>query len=335
MRVGIVGCGGIAQVHGLCISKLNDVSITCFCDIKIERAKKMQDVYGGNVYDSLTSMLLNEQIDVLHICTPHYLHVPMALEALKKHIHVFMEKPPVINREEYKLLIEGSWDTYLGFCFQNRYNPSVIKVKEMIEEGITGKVLGVRGIVSWSRDESYYTNSDWRGNLSMEGGGVLINQTIHTLDLMHYFMNGRIKSVDAIMTNHHLKGVIDVEDTMSIYISYEEGSGSFYGTNSYIESVPPLIELECENMRIRIEELNVTCYYKDGRTITLDIIHKEGYGKDYWGAGHLDCIHDFYDCINNKKTFKQDLEGVKDTIFLMLDAYESARNHIEVKYNDE
>lgn len=334
MRVGIVGCGGIAQVHGTCLSKLNDVRITCFCDTKIERAKKMQDMYGGNIYDSLTSMLEHEDMDVLHICTPHYLHVTMALEARKHKIHVFMEKPPVISREEYELLKEGNHDTYLGFCFQNRYNPSVIKVKEMIEEGVTGKVLGVRGIVSWSRNESYYTESEWRGSINTEGGGVLINQSIHTLDLMHYFMGGTIKSVDAIMTNHHLKGVIEVEDTMSIYITYEQGIGSFYATNSYLKSMPPFIEIECENMRIRMEELSVTCYYVDGRIISLDIMNKEGFGKDYWGAGHLECIHDFYDCLVNKKRFKQDLEGVKDTIHLMLDAYESARSHKEVRYHD-
>ena len=333
MKVGIVGCGGIASVHCKSLSNIDSVTLAGFCDIKKDRALAFSKEYGGKVYETIDEMLEGD-MDVIHICTPHYLHVPMALAALKAEKHVFMEKPPVMTRKELEQLERANElkKTYLGFCFQNRYNPSVLAIKKLLKEKTFGKILGVRGIVTWARHKEYYSESDWRGQLKYEGGGALINQSIHTLDLMDYFIQDEIHKVDAVMTNHHLKGRIEVEDTMSIYLEYKNTIGSFYATNSYAVSTPPLIELECENGRIRMEELEVTCYHKDGRVESLDIEKKQGYGKSYWGVGHQDCIADFYHCMEVKKTFQQDLDGVRNCIHLMLDAYDSAREGKVIEY---
>lgn len=125
----------------------------------------------------------------MHICTPHYLHVPMAVYGLTHGVHVFMEKPPVISGEQLAQLEEavaGS-DRRLGLCFQNRYNPSVQEVKKLLASGEAGRIRGARGLVTWSRGREYYTESGWRGSLATEGGGALINQSVHTLDLLAYF----------------------------------------------------------------------------------------------------------------------------------------------------
>ena len=105
-RVGIVGCGGIAHVHAQVLEHMEDMELAAFADIRPERAEEFADRLGGNAYASLEAMLENEKLDALHICTPHYLHVPMAIEALEKGLDVVMEKPPAISKEQQAQLRE-------------------------------------------------------------------------------------------------------------------------------------------------------------------------------------------------------------------------------------
>ena len=173
----IVGCGGIAQVHAKALRDGDYAELAACADIRPERAETMAQQYGGKAYSSLEEMLDGEAIDVLHICTPHSLHTPMAKEAVRRGIQVFTEKPPVISREqwaEFSALGEGK--VRVGICFQNRYNRSVRYLEELLASGKPGKVLGARAFVTWRRDAPYYTESGWRGSLQTEGGGVLINQ---------------------------------------------------------------------------------------------------------------------------------------------------------------
>lgn len=325
MKTAIIGCGNIAAIHAECIHRLSEHELIAFVDIKLERAQTFVNRYGGQEYSSLEEMLHKEKIEVIHICTPHYLHTPMAIYGLQQGVHVFMEKPPVISYEQLKQLKDIKTDKQLGFCFQNRYNPSVIKVKELLASGSAGKILGARGYVTWNRPENYYNSSDWRGSLEYEGGGVLINQSIHTLDLLHYFMEDSPVSIDSVITNHHLKGCIEVEDTMSAYVKYPNAVVSFYATTAYIDDAPPMIELCCETMTIRMEDLDVTCYHKNKSVEKIQVPEIKGYGKSYWGAGHENCIRDFYQSIQENRKFSLNLEEMEETIRLMLGAYESGR----------
>jgi predicted dehydrogenase len=332
MRIGIVGCGSIAAIHAKCLKKISEHELVAYADIKPERAEAFAKEYGGKAYSSMEIMIEKEGLDAIHICTPHYLHTPMAIFGLKSGVHVFMEKPPVISIEQWKELknaASGS-DQQLGLCFQNRYNPSVRKAKELIVSGEAGKVIGARGMVTWNRKAEYYTESDWRGRLDYEGGGALINQSVHTLDLLHYLVGQPLQSVDAVIANHHLKGIIEVEDMMSAYIKYPEAVVCFYVTTAYSADSAPLIEVNCEHMVIRIEDLNVTCYYKNGETVSIPMEGNRGYGKGYWGAGHEDCIRDFYQCIEQDRSFALNPVTMEETVLLMLGAYKSAREGHEV-----
>lgn len=184
--------------------------------------------------------------------------------------------------------------------------------------------MGARGIVTWNRTAEYYTDSSWRGKWATEGGGALINQSIHTMDLLGEFL-GKPIWVEAGIANHHLAGVIEVEDTMEAYISYENAKASFYATTAYCDDAPPLIEVVCENMRFRIEVPEVTVFYKDGSKERKELNAHKILGKSYWGSGHLACIEDFYHCIQSGKEFKNNLCGVENTIRLMLACYDAAR----------
>lgn len=333
IRAGIVGCGTIAQIHAACLSNIEGVELVAAADIITEKAKALTKQYGGSAYASLKDMLEGEKLHVLHICTPHYLHVPMAITALREGYHVFMEKPPAMSYGEYEELkiAEMQSQGQLGLCFQNRYNPGSLQAGALIRQGITGNIIGGRAMVSWSREKEYYTESGWRGSLMTEGGGALINQAVHSLDLLTLFL-GKPVTADAVMANHHLKGIIEVEDMMEAYIRYEGGAvGNFYATTAYCTNMPPLIELHCEKMNIRVEEMRAVCFDREGKEIEKDALpvsvnnQKIILGKSYWGAGHLDCITDYYKALSEGKKIPIGLKETADTMQLMLAVYESAR----------
>lgn len=328
-KAGIVGCGAIAQVHAEAISEMRDVELVAGADIKLDRAERLMERYGGKAYQSLEEMLAHEQLDVLHICTPHALHTAMAATAAENGIAVFTEKPPVTSIEQWKTLCSTAEQTPIGICFQNRYNQSVQYIKRLLESGKPGDFLGARAVLSWSRDLAYYKDSGWRGEWATEGGGVLINQAIHTLDLLVYFL-GRATSVDARMQNFHLKGQIEVEDTLEARINMGGVSALFYATTAYCTNAPVLFELVCANATIRMEELKVVVLWNDGREETAAFQMKQVAGKVYWGSGHLVCIRDFYDHLDKQEAPPIGVREVRDTVELLLATYESAQRETEI-----
>ena len=326
-RVGLVGCGGIAQVHGAALQELPGVELAACADIRPERARDFAEKYGGRAYASLEAMLEGERLDSLHICTPHSLHTPMAKLAAGRGLHVFTEKPPVIRWDQWREFQElEKAPVRVGVCFQNRYNQSVHLLKEVLASGEAGKVLGARAFVTWHREAPYYTESGWRGSLETEGGGVLINQSIHTLDLLVRFL-GKPTQVEATMTNHHLRGVIEVEDTLEAYLTFGDVHALFYATTAHCVDSPVLIELECEKVTIRMEEGELHLAWKDGTRQDFSLVPPKSpaAGKAYWGASHGLCIRDFYESLRKNLPFLNSISGVRDTVELMLETYVRGR----------
>ena len=330
VRVGIVGCGNIGKVHAEVLKNMKHIQIQAFVDKNLENALKLAKIYGGDntgCYSSLSEMLSTEEIDVLHICTPHYLHVSMAKEALARKIHVFMEKPPAISKEEFFSLKEAKNQSgkEVGICFQNRYNKTTEKICDSLKNRTLGKIKGARAFLTWNRQAGYYEESGWRGMWSMEGGGVLINQAIHTLDLLTYFF-GKAEQVEVSMHNHHLKNVIEVEDTIEAYITFSSGNVCFYATNAYAEDAPVLLEIVCENGKIRMEGERLEITEDNGEKIAYDFTKKERWeGKNYWGNSHQTCIQDFYDSIAAGRAYRNRLESVENTFELTMEMYDFIR----------
>lgn len=328
MKIAIAGCGSIAQVHAEIISRLPGQQLVAAADDIFSRAQAVQKQYGVRPYISVQEMLEQENIEVLHICTPHYLHTPMAAAALKKGIHVFLEKPPVISRKQWEELknaaASAKGQAMVGVCFQNRFHPGVRYLKEQLAAGAFGKITGARGLVTWCRTEDYYTAGDWRGCLQKAGGGALINQAIHTLDLIQYLIDESPLEIQAVVDNQHLKKKIEVEDTMAAYLTYPSATACFYVSTAYVADAPPILELECETARIRLEDLELYITPKNESTRKIPFEEQERLGKSYWGFGHLDCIREFYKSIETKTSFPIGLEQIEATIWLMLRAYEAA-----------
>lgn len=330
MRVAIIGCGNIAQVHAWALGEIKTNSIVAFADCRSDRAEKMAQKFTGgqaNIYVDYLEMLEQEKPDVVHICTPHYLHVPMAMEALKRGVSVFMEKPPAITQAEFDKLIvvEKESAARLGFCFQNRYKTAIHKLDSIVGTKEFGEVISARSFVTWKRDEGYYSD-DWHGNLQKEGGGVLINQSIHTLDLMLRYL-GEPLTVEASMQNHHLKGVIEVEDTLEAWMEFSDKKrGCFYATTAYGTDAPVILEVSFERGRVTMIGDMLQLSSEDGGERVVHCRENgSGVGKSYWGNGHLACITDFYRSLETGSSYRNDIEGVKNTFTTMMRIYESAR----------
>jgi predicted dehydrogenase len=238
----------------------------------------------------------------------------MAVAALKKGIHVLCEKPCAISEEGLSELRKAQDESSASFgvCFQNRYIESVKAVKDIIDKKIFGKVEAVRAFVHWSRDENYYSD-DWHGKLSKEGGGVTVNQAIHTQDLIRYLIGSDVSSVTAHTFNDHLKGIIEVEDTVHALFTYEnEVTALFNATTAFSDNRPFMIDIICKKATLRIEGERAYIV-RNGKIKPIRLKKASAFtGKSYWGSGHTPLIKDFYASIEKGKPFPIDAyEGGK------------------------
>lgn len=308
-KVGLVGCGGISSAHIPALMGMDNVTITAVCDPRADRARAAADRTGAEICRDFDALIARTDIDVVHILTPHFLHAPMAISALKAGKHVLTEKPMATTLSDAKAMIVSARASAarLGVIFQNRYNPATVELKRLIALGEGGALLGARATVAWKREAPYYLDSGWRGKMATEGGGSLINQSIHTLDLLSYIAGRRIVRVRGHVSTDFLDGVVETETSCHAVAEYEGGGRIVvFTTNDYALDAPIEIEFACEKKRWQIvgDELYDAT---DGMTRLLDGKAPTVSGKAYWGAGHAAEIRDFYDCLETGRPFL--LEG--------------------------
>lgn len=328
MKVAVIGCGSVSVMHFNALKENPDTEIAAVADIKPERADKKAAEYGARAYYDFDELLANEELDCVHICTPHYLHTPMAVKALNKGINVILEKPCSVSMKEIEELrnAEKSSGKQLGICFQNRYNDCVREAKKIIDSGEMGCVKSVRAFVTWERGEGYYSD-DWHGTLEKECGGVLINQSIHTMDLVQY-LGGKCKKVTSHVSNDHLKGIIEVEDTASALLELENGvTAVFYATLAYAENSDVFIEITLEGGKLRLEGEKLYSIGKDGKLTEVtekpDAVY---HGQRYWGSGHSVLIDDFYYCLKSGDKFEIDAVEGGRAAMIVAACYESSKS---------
>lgn len=314
----IVGCGTVFPVHAGAVNRMEAASLKLVVDTDGRKAEQAAAEYDCEAATDYRAILEREDIQVVHLCTPHHLHAEMAEALLQAGKHVLCEKPMAHNLQTAERLLKTAQKTpaQLGIVFQNRYNAASQKIREMIDSAALGKLLGMKGIVTWHRGRDYYTGSPWRGRWETEGGGVLINQAIHTLDLLQWF-GGDIASVQGSVTTDALADTIEVEDTAHAGIAFKNGAWAiFYATNAYAANSPVELELvfEAGTLHQRDERLYLK---QNGAETRLDEPASGNNantipGKAYWGASHELLISDFYDQVRDGRKFWIDeAEGIK------------------------
>lgn len=316
-KVCIVGFGVIAPVHIAAIDKCESALLYGICDIDAGKKFECENKYGVKFYTDFDNMITDKSIDAIHICTPHYLHFEMIEKALEAGKKIVCEKPAVITNRELLSLKKSRGINDVCFIMQNRRNECIERLKEIISSGILGKIEGIKGILTWNRTADYYALSPWRGKIATEGGGVLINQSIHLLDLMVYLI-GNIESVRAVMTNFSLDEYIEVEDTISAYLKFDNNiTGMFFATNANKADDDFQLEMYFEkgNARYIFGKLFI-----NGEEVCEN--RKFTIGKKYWGNSHEKIICDFYD--KDKFFCYDDIENTHAAMFAM---YKSASNN--------
>ncbi|MBQ7348813.1 MAG: Gfo/Idh/MocA family oxidoreductase [Clostridia bacterium] len=319
MKTAIVGLGVIGKVHKKIIES-QGYDLVAICDVDPEK----KEISGqANFYDDYIEMLEKEKPDVVHICTPHYLHAQMVIEALNRNINVLCEKPLCIREEEIDgvLKAEEKSSAILGVCHQNRYNQENVFVKGYLKDK---NIVGGFGSVVWNRCKDYYAQAEWRGKWATEGGGVLINQALHTLDLMQWLI-GMPTTLSSDVINLTLKNHIEVEDMASIVCS-GNAKFTFFATNGGCCDFPVSVTVKTDK-----EVINVL----RGKVVTGNAVYDfekdtKVYGKCCYGTGHQGLMRDFYDCVNTGRKFEIDGKEASKVIKIILAAYKSKGEKIVI-----
>jgi UDP-N-acetyl-2-amino-2-deoxyglucuronate dehydrogenase len=271
-RVGIIGCGAIFfSSHAYPLHHLENTEVRAVCDNKPQAFERARQLFNCDGYSDYRELLKRNDIDVVHILTPHYLHAPMAIDAANAGKHVLIEKPMSITIDEARAMLEAAKKNgiTLGVISQNRYNAASVAIKDALTDGNLGRIIGQRITIPGTKPAEYYRNSDWRGTWDKEGGSLVIDQAIHIMDLARWFMNDEIASVQATIANRD-HPEIETEDTAEGLIIYRSGVRSvFLATNNFTYNAPMVVETQCENGIALLEFDRAVITYKDGHETTV------------------------------------------------------------------
>jgi len=207
----LIGCGTIGERHARLAAEKGE--LVAVCDIDEKKVKTFSAKYDCYGYTSLKDMLMNEEADALLVCTPNGLHAAHSISGLKANLHVLCEKPMAISSVDCKRMIDAAAKAkkHLLIVKQNRLNPPVAVVKELLTKNKPGKIYSVQVNCFWNRGAKYYQQSNWRGTKKLDGG-VLFTQFSHFIDLLYWFF-GEVKTVKGFAANVAHQQLIEVEDT--------------------------------------------------------------------------------------------------------------------------
>lgn len=223
VKTALIGCGKVGQLHALALSKLAESQFVAVCDANLARAQAFASQYHVAAFDNVPEMLARSGAEALMICTPHPLHAEGCIEAAKAGVHVLVEKPMAATLEACDAMLEAAAKSgiKLGIVSQRRLFEPVQRMKAAIDAGKIGRpILGTFQMYSW-RDEAYYKSDPWRGKWATEGGGVLVNQSPHMLDMLQWFM-GEIDEISGYWSNLN-HPYIEVDDTAVAMIRFKSG----------------------------------------------------------------------------------------------------------------
>ncbi|MHB9133398.1 MAG: Gfo/Idh/MocA family protein [Armatimonadota bacterium] len=339
LRYGIIGCGVIGPVHAASIAQLPAAQLTGVCDTVIERAQRVAVEHQVPfVTTEYTELLARPDIDAVCICTPHYLHAEMAIAAANAGKQIFCEKPMAIDPVHMDAMIVAAdlAGVQLGICFQHRFDPVMVHLKQMVEEGKFGSLLLGGAHLRCVRGHPYYDSETWRGTWEQEGGGVLINQTIHTIDCLLWLF-GEATSVSGSYSTLRWSDCIEVEDTATGLVTFSSGAQGHiaatsasnlswnarlhvYGTNGSAV-VNTGFPDEYTFLEVSGEETPFVCDEEELPTM----------GKSDYGTSHIRAIKAFTDAVLDGKPFPIDGREGRRAAEVVLALYQSSRTGSRVQ----
>jgi UDP-N-acetyl-2-amino-2-deoxyglucuronate dehydrogenase len=337
---GIIGCGAISRIHCQALQNIEQASLVAVSDVNEASAKKLAGEYGVDYYVDYNDLLDRDDIDVVNICTPSGMRKDIIVKAAQKGKHILAEKPLEITLDRIDEIGRVCRDNnvILGTIFTYRYKNDSRKLFNAIQSGKLGKLIMGDAYVKWYRPEEYYTQSNWRGTWKLDGGGALMNQSIHVIDLLQWYM-GPVDTVFAF-ADTLLHKQIEVEDTAAAVLRFKNGAiGVIEGSTSVYPGYKTRIEITGDKGTVIIE---------DGSIKSSDLKNKEdekslAKSEEHSGSGgaqnpmdighqnHQDLFEEYINAIIEKKPFWIDAEEARKPVEIISAIYESARTGKPVK----
>ena len=252
--IGLIGGGNITETHARAARALPGVEIAAIYGTNAEKVRRLSCEHGGKPYADFTEFLAHHPMDLVAIGSPSAIHAAQGIAAVRRGLHVLTEKPIDITTERADALISEAdkAGVKLAVFFQDRLKPDILRVKRAVDEGVLGRPILADARVKWYRPPDYYAKSRWRGTWALDGGGALINQAVHTVDLMLWLFGG-VTSVQASSkaTLHR----IEVEDTLVALLQFANGAlGVLQATTSVYPGYRRRLELSGSEGTLIIEQ---------------------------------------------------------------------------------
>ena len=329
-----MGGGNISETHARAARAIPGLEIAAIYGTNRDRVERFATIHGGTPYLDLDAFLNHKPMDFVAIGSPSGLHSVHGIAAARRGLHVLTEKPIEISTERADELIGAARESgvKLGVMFQDRFKPDIRRLKQWIDDGAIGKPLLIDARVKWYRSPGYYSESKWRGTLALDGGGALINQAVHTLDLLLWLFGDVVRVQARTATTMH---AIQGEDTAIALLESASGAlGTVLATTAAFPGYPRRVEatgtqgtLILEHDRIIAADLrdvsgrvNVSLPSGDNENVASPVV------SDF--SGHQAIFEDFVGAIRDNGTPACDgLEG-RRSIALVEEIYSVARkNH--------
>lgn len=320
----IIGCGMIAKFHAKAIGELKGSELVACHSRSIDKANEFAAAFGGTGYDDLRKMLANPEVDVVTICTPSGAHLEPGLEAAKAGKHVLVEKPLEVTTARCDKLIDAcsKAGVQLGTIFPSRFHKSAQLMKSAAEQGRFGTVSLAAAYVKWFRTQAYYDSGEWRGTWELDGGGALMNQAIHSVDLLLWLM-GPVKSVSA-MTALRAHERIEVEDAANAILEFESGAlGTIEATTAAYPGTLKRIEI-AGSLGSAILEEEALKQWSFSRMIKSDAKIAEQMSTNVTGGGAADPAAIGHNA--HRDLFANFLQGIKKGLPCSIDGLEGRRS---------
>jgi len=253
-RIGLIGGGNISETHARAALAIPGVEIAAVFGSNREKIERLAKAYGGAAYTDYAAFLAHKPMDMVAIGSPSGLHAEQGIAAARAGLHVLTEKPIDISTAHADALIAAcdKADVRLGVFFQDRFKPDLRRVKGLLDAGILGKPIVAEARVKWWRPPEYYAGSKWRGTTALDGGGALMNQGVHTVDLLLWLW-GDVTAVQAKMGAQLHK--IEAEDTVVALLEFANGAfGTLIATTSVFPGYPRRVEFTGSEGTLAIEQ---------------------------------------------------------------------------------
>ncbi len=297
---GIIGCGVIAPFHAQAVAQVANAELRAVYDIVEEKAQKFGEEYDVPYVTDIAELLAREDVQVVSICTPSGLHAEQAIAAAEAGKHILCEKPLDITLEKIDAMIEAAAanDVKLAGVFQKRTVPAVHRIRQAVRNGKLGKLVLGDCYQKWYRSHEYYASGDWRASWEMDGGGALMNQGIHAVDLLLWIM-GDVARVSAYC--RRLARNIEVEDTAIAILEFTNGAlGVLEATTSVTPGYDCTLEIHGDAGTIKLQGEKIVAWEVEGETQEAVEDETRGTAADPAAldmAGHRHLVEDLCEAI--------------------------------------